>query len=106
MLRQSANEDTNRIDGIELLDRVFGQNVDHPRRKSTVGYDGDVLLPGFGVECLLLEDDLGVAAEVREVNSRLIRHRGEIEVEVLRNSAHHRACLALNGDVVFTSATI
>ena len=45
-------------------------------------------------ERLLLEDDLGVAAEVAEVHPGLDRALGERQIEVVRYGAHHRIRLA------------
>ena len=58
------------------------------------------------VECLLLEDDLSVATQIREVNSRFDGKRGEFEVEVVRNGAHGRVGLAHKGEHRFLVADI
>ena len=94
MLRQPADKNAHRIDGVELFDRVLGKDVHHPRSQSTIGNDGDVFLLRFGVESLLLEDDLGIAAEVREVDARLNGQRCELVIEVVRDCAHRRVSLA------------
>ena len=42
----------------------------------------------FARQPLLLEDDLGVAAEVAEMHAGFHRQLGERKVEVVRNRAH------------------
>src|SRR5215831_9087659 len=69
VLRQSTNEDLDRLHGVELRDAVLGQDVHHARREPTIGNDRDVLGSRPGVELFLFEDDLGVAAEVAEVHT-------------------------------------
>ena len=94
MLRESTDENSHRVDRVELLDSVLGEDVHHPRREPTIRNDGDAFLPGFLVESLLLEDDLGVAAEVGEVNARFNSERRQIEIQVVRDRAHHGVGLA------------
>ena len=89
MLRQAADEDSHRLDFVELPDPVLGEDVDHSRRETTVGDDRDVLLFCGGIERLLLEHDLGVSTEIREVHARLHCQLRQLEIEVVGNRAHH-----------------
>jgi len=73
---------------------VLGENVDHARRDTRVRHDRDLLLFRIGVECLLLIHDLGIAAEVREVNAGFDGETRHLVVEVVRDRAHHRVALA------------
>ena len=89
MLRQPADEDPHALHLVQLLDAVLREDVHHPRREAAVGDDRLPLRGGRVVQHLLLEDDLGVAAEVAEVRPGLDGELREIEIEVVRDRAHH-----------------
>ena len=89
MLWEAADEDSHALDRVELSDPVLGENVDHSRREAAIGDDRDVFLLCGGIERLLLEHDLGVSTQIREVHAGFHRQLGEIEVEVVGNRAHH-----------------
>jgi hypothetical protein len=94
MLGQSTDEDVDGLAPVELADAVLRQDVHHPRGDAAVGDDSDSLGDRTFGEFLLLEDDLGVAAEIAEVHPRLDRPLRELEVEVVGDRAHHRVALA------------
>jgi hypothetical protein len=73
---------------------VLGEDVDHPGREAAVRDDRDPLARGLLLQLLLLEDDLGVPAEVAEVRAGLGGLGGEIVVEVVGDRAHRRVGLA------------
>ena len=90
MLRQAADVDPDPLRLVEPANPLGGQDRDHARRESAVGDDREALRRGGGVELLLLEDDLGVAAEVAEMAAALDGERRHRAVEVVRQGAHHR----------------
>jgi hypothetical protein len=94
ILRQPTDVDPHALDAIHRANAHLGENVHHAGREATVGDDRDAALAGQPVERLLLEDDLGVAAEIAEVDTRLGGVSRHIEVEVIRERAHDRVALA------------
>src|SRR6266705_1951009 len=106
MLRKPTDENANRIDGIELLDRVFGQYVDHAGSETAIGNHGDFLLFRVDIEGLLLEDDLRVAAEVREVYSSLHGKLRQLVVEIVGDRTHHRVRFAHQRQYCFLVADV
>src|SRR5437764_11909859 len=93
MLRQSTDEDLDRVDAVELLNSILGEDVHHPGRQTTIWNDGDVLPSRFRVEFLLFEDDLSVAAKIAEMHTRFDSELCKIEIEVVWNRAHHGVAL-------------
>ena len=73
---------------------MFGEDVDHARRETAVGNDGDVVCFRPLVKGLLLKHDLRIAAEVAEMDARVHRAHRHVVVEVVRKRAHHRVALA------------
>ena len=94
MLGKPAHVDAHRLHRVQAVDPHLREHVHHARREPGVGHHADPLGPGLGIQLLLLQHDLGVAAEVREVHAGLHRELGERAVEVVGNGAHHGVHLA------------
>jgi len=92
-LGQATDEDPHAVDRVELPDPVFGEDVHHAGRQTAIGDDGDSLFLGSGIQRLLLEDDLGIPAQIRKVHAGIDRELGEVVIEVVRNRAHRRVGL-------------
>ena len=72
---------------------MLRENVHHSGRKPAVGDDADVLAARDSVEILLLENDLGVAAQIAEVRARVHSEPRHLEIQIKRQRAHHRVGL-------------
>ena len=73
---------------------MLGEDVHHAGRDAAVRDHGDALRARAVGQRLLLEHDLGVAAEVAVVHAGLDGTLGERQVEVVRDRAHHGVGLA------------
>ena len=93
MLRQTTNVNANRLHRVHAPNTIFGENVDHSRRESGIGHHRDALSLRLLIECLLLTDNLRIAAEIGEMYSGIDREPRHVEVEVVRNRTHHRVAL-------------
>ncbi len=94
ILRKSTDKNADRVYGIELRDSVLCEDVHHARCDATIGHHRDALRRGPLGQLLLLEYDFRVATKIAEVNAGFDRALGKIQVEVVRNRAHHRVALA------------
>ena len=96
MLRQPPDVDLDPLDLVQPADPLGREDVDHPRREAAVRDDGEPLGLGRLVQLLLLQHDLGVAAEIAEMRSRFDRGRCHRPIEVIwegredRLHARHR----------------
>ena len=89
MLRQPTDVDPYPVDCVEPPHSFRCENVDHAGCESAVGHDRQPLGVGFGVELLLLHDDLGIATEIGEVAAGGHSEGGHRSIEVVRECAHH-----------------
>ncbi len=67
---------------------MLGQDVDHPGCKAAVRNHADAALAGAPRELLLLQHDLGVAAQVAEVRAGVHGRHRHPQVEVVGKGAH------------------
>src|SRR4029079_15811677 len=64
ILRKSADKDLHLVNRIELIDSVLRENVHHSRRETAVRNDRDSLFTRSRIELFLLEDNVGISAEI------------------------------------------
>ena len=89
-LGQPADVDPDLLRLVEPPNALGCEDVHHSRGQPAIGNHRDPRRDRLFLELLLLEHDLGVAAEIREVAPGLDRGPGHGAVIVVGDGAHHR----------------